>query len=133
MRGLFIDTSAWVATLERASPAHDAVLTLLREFPGQLYTSNFVFDEVVTLARLRHGHGTAKTLGQSILAESDVHVLHVSEEDEATAWRLFLDRPDKTYSFTDCTSFVLMRRLALEEVATLDADFAREGFHVRPA
>ena len=38
-----------------------------------------------------------------------------------------------TYSFTDCTSFVLMRRLAIEEVATLDADFTREGFRVCPA
>ncbi len=133
MRGLFVDTSAWVATLEGSSPAHDTVLALLREFPGQLYTSNFVFDEVVTLARLRHGHETARALGQSILTESDVHILRVSEEDEDMAWRLFLDRPDKTYSFTDCTSFVLMRRLALEEVATLDADFAREGFRVHPA
>jgi len=133
VRGLFVDTSAWVATLERSSRAHSAVLDLLRGFPGQLYTSNFVFDEVVTLARLRHGHGTAKALGQGILTESDVHVLRVSEEDEETAWRLFLDRPDKVYSFTDCTSFVLMRRLAIEEVATLDADFAREGFRVRPS
>ncbi len=44
-----------------------------------------------------------------------------------------LERPGKTYSFADCTSFVLMRRLGITRAATLDADFAREGFEVLPS
>ncbi|MHC4137096.1 MAG: hypothetical protein ACYTDU_05895 [Planctomycetota bacterium] len=32
----------------------------------------------------------------------------------------------------DCTSFVLMRRLGIEQAASLDAGFAREGFVVLP-
>ncbi|MFT3773889.1 MAG: hypothetical protein QM820_51630 [Minicystis sp.] len=45
---------------------------------------------------------------------------------------MFLARPDKRYSFTDCTSFVLMRRLGLRTAVSLDDDFRQEGFEVLP-
>ena len=38
----------------------------------------------------------------------------------------------KTYSYTDCTSFVVMRRLGLHTAIALDADFQREGFALLP-
>jgi predicted nucleic acid-binding protein len=37
------------------------------------------------------------------------------------------------YSYTDCTSFVLMRRLRIQQAIALDADFQREGFLLLPA
>ncbi len=40
--------------------------------------------------------------------------------------------PHRRYSFTDCTSFVLLRRLGLDRVAALDEDFRREGFELVP-
>ena len=52
--------------------------------------------------------------------------------DELAAWKLFLDRPDKRYSFTDCTSFALMRRLGIEVALALDDHFRQEGFEVLP-
>jgi hypothetical protein len=61
-----------------------------------------------------------------------VDLVRVTPNDEQAAWRLFLDRPDKDYSFTDCTSFVLVRRLGLRRVVATDADFQREGFDVVP-
>ena len=51
---------------------------------------------------------------------------------EDAAWDLFQKRRDKTYWFTDCTSFVVMRRLGLEAAITLDDDFRREGFSALP-
>ena len=52
--------------------------------------------------------------------------------DERTAWVLFERRPDKSYSFTDCTSFVLMRRERIGHAIALDEHFAQEGFTVAP-
>ncbi len=61
-----------------------------------------------------------------------VAMIRMTPEDEQHAWVLWLARPDKTYSFTDCTSFVVMRRLGLQSVIAVDTDFQREGFLLPP-
>ena len=62
----------------------------------------------------------------------EVDMVRVTVEDERAAWNLFCERADQRYSFTDCTSFVLMRRLRLPTALALDADFSAEGFGVAP-
>jgi len=42
-------------------------------------------------------------------------------------------RADKSYSFTDCTSFVLVRREKIATAVALDNHFSQEGFIVAPA
>lgn len=66
------------------------------------------------------------------LDSDEVELLRVTADDERSAWQLFLGRPDKKYSFTDCTSFVVMRRLGITTAAALDDDFVREGFRIVP-
>ncbi len=61
-----------------------------------------------------------------------IDLVRLTPEDEQAAWALLVARPDKQYSFTDCTSFALMRRLGLTMALTLDTDFEREGFEVVP-
>ena len=39
---------------------------------------------------------------------------------------------DKNCSFTDCTSFVVMRELRLQEALTTDRHFMQMGFHAVP-
>lgn len=48
-------------------------------------------------------------------------------QSDHPSWSLFLARPDKTYSYTDCISFVLMRRLGLHRALALDADFQQKS------
>jgi hypothetical protein len=132
MERLFVDTSAWLALVNRGDPMHREVLAVLEQFSGRTVTSNFVFDEAITLCRVRLSHDAARRLGELLLRGSEVDVVHVTGADERAAWALFLARPDKLYSFTDCTSFVLMRRLNIARSAALDDDFQREGFEVVP-
>jgi uncharacterized protein len=40
---------------------------------------------------------------------------------------------DKDFSFTDCTSFVIMREARLTHALTTDGQFRQAGFHVLPA
>jgi predicted nucleic acid-binding protein len=132
MKRLFVDTSAWLAYANRNDRYHARVRAAIAGFHGRLVTSTHVFDETVTLASSRLGHRSAVLVGESLLDSQVVDLIRSSRTDERAAWELFAGRPDKAYSFTDCVSFVLMRRLALDEAATLDADFRREGFRVRP-
>ena len=48
--------------------------------------------------------------------------------DESAAGDRFRERPGRRLSFTDCTSFAVLRRIGVEEVLCLDEDFAAEGF-----
>jgi uncharacterized protein len=128
---LFVDTSAWFAFANRRDADHRAVAVLLRTPGLRLVTSNYVFDETITLCRRRLGHDVASRVGHALLA-GEVDLLQVTPGDQQVAWRLFLERADQEYSLTDCTSFVLMRRLRLDTAAALDDDFVREGFEAKP-
>ncbi len=130
---MFVDTSAWIAFANRGDPDHQAVADPLRKFAGRLVTSNYVFDETVTLARYRLGPDVAVEIGQTLQDPAVVDLVQVTVEDQRRAWELFEARRDKDYSFTDCTSFSVMRRFKLARAVALDDDFRREGFLVIPA
>lgn len=132
MLRLFVDTSAWFALANRDDPEHKGVAALLGHSKGRLITSNFIFDETVTLCLYRLGHAVAEKVGYVLLDSARVDLLRITPEDENAAWKLFCTRPDHTYSFTDCTSFVIMRRLGIRTAAALDEDFASEGFESLP-
>lgn len=129
---LFVDTSAWFALVNRRDPDHRAARKALESFRGRLVTSNFVFDETVTLCLHRLGRDSAVRVGEALRGGKTVDFVRATARDEASAWELFRRRDDKDYSFTDCVSFVLMRRLGIDHAAALDDDFRREGFAVLP-
>ena len=132
MNRLFVDTSAWLAQANAKDRSHASVRETLSAFVGRLVTTNHVFDETVTLARARLGHPAAAALGELLLEPEVVDLVRAEPADESAAWELFLAREDQRYSFTDCVSFVLMRRLGLAVAAALDEDFLSEGFETVP-
>jgi uncharacterized protein len=75
-------------------------------------SSNFIFDETVILCLYRL-YQVAARVGEVLLDQAVVDLVRITPEDEQRAWALWLARPDKTYSYTDCTSFVVMRRLGI--------------------
>lgn len=129
---MFVDTSAWLSYLSARDRHHRAVKEIVTGFDGRLVSSNFVLDEVLTLCKARLGHAAAVRLGGALRDAALVTVLRLQADDEEEAWKLFVARGDQPYSFTDCTSFALMRRLGLRDALALDDDFRREGFQVVP-
>lgn len=132
MDRVFVDTSAWFAYANRKDPDHAAVSKVFRESGDRITTSNFIFDETLSLCRYRLGHGAATKIGAVLLDTDTVDLIRITPEDEQTAWTLFCQRQDQRYSFTDCTSFSLMRRLGIGTALALDDDFRIEGLQVVP-
>ena len=133
MKGLlFVDTSAWFAYANKSDRDRTKVMKALLDFEGRLVTSNFVFEETVTLCRYRLGHQEASRVGELLWSGHGVDLIRADANDEATAWELFKRKADSRYSFTDCVSFAMMRRLGIGQVAALDNDFRIEGFDVVP-
>ena len=132
MERLFVDTSAWFAYANRKDPDHAAVGEVFRGFDGRITTSNFIVDETLSLCRYRLGHAAARKIGSALLDSEAVDLIRITPEDEQAAWALFFQRPDQRFSFTDCTSFALIRRLGIGAVLALDDDFRIEGLQVVP-
>lgn len=86
-----------------------------------------MFGEVVPLVAGRIGHEAAWQVGSRLRDPSIVQVEWVTVSDEKAAWQRSRQRPDKSYSFTDRTSLVVMDRLGLEHALATDAGFEREG------
>ena len=132
MNRIFVDTGAWYALIDRRDPDHPAVKEILNHWKGRLVTSNFVVDESVTLLRYRLGFEPAHLFGREARGGALAQLHRVSPRDEDAAWSIFERYRDKTFSFTDCTSFALMERLRLDTAVALDGDFRSYGLRCLP-
>jgi predicted nucleic acid-binding protein len=135
VNGEFVDTSAWIGLFD-ANDANHAAASMhwaaLRQTGTPLYTTDYIFDETVTLARRRVGHAAAVQLGTALLTSQHLNLIELTRDIREEAWTLFQQYDDKVLSFTDCTSFVVMKRLALFQAFTFDDDFAQVGFIRQP-
>ncbi len=125
---VFWDTSAIYSFINRADPNHQTVSNFIRSKKVRLVITNYIFDEVITLVNVRLGHKTALKVGNILLNAPEVEYISITKSDELAAWRLFCFRGDKQYSFTDCTSFVVMKRLNITIALAIDEHFRQEGF-----
>ena len=130
-RTVFVDTSAFLAFKNRRDALHSEALTIktrLLDAGKSLLTSDYVLDESYTIIRLRAGHRIAVEFGEELRASRLVQIQYLSPDWIDAAWMLFKRYADKDFSFTDCTSFVLMQKLGLREALAFDGHFTQAGF-----
>ena len=130
---MFVDTGAWYALIDRKDPDHKAAVDFLSGNKVPLVTSNFVFDETVTLLNSRLGWSIASAFGKKLKDSGFVSLAAIKDADEEKAWEIFLKFKDNDFSYTDCTSFSLMQRLGIAEAFSFDGHFKAMKFQVFPA
>lgn len=136
MNALFVDTAGWMACADAADPAHESSCAarnamLVRGIP--LVTTDYIVDETLTLIRRRMGIRAAEKWWQQIEASSRLRWEWIGVPRAEKARDLFFRHRDKKYSFTDCTSFAVMRELKIRQALTTDDHFRQMGFLVLPA
>jgi predicted nucleic acid-binding protein len=130
---LFVDTGAWLALNDKNDQYHTKAIDKSSKIKMQkieLLTSEYVIDESITIIRFKISHETACLFGESLFASSIVKIIGITEEDRSKAWEMFKKYKDKEFSFTDCTSFVLMKKLNLKKAFAFDNHFKQVGFDV---
>jgi uncharacterized protein len=135
MSRLFLDTGYPIA-LEAADDQHHRVAlahwqSLGRTLPV-LVTTSYVFDEVVTFFNSRHRHTKAVEIRNLLLNSPSVNMVHIDEALFHESWGYFIQHSDKSYSLTDCASFVVMKRLRVRTALTFDKHFTQAGFERKP-
>jgi len=131
---LFVDTWGWLVLANDRDPSFEAVARIRADAasrPGAWVTSDFVLDETMTRLFASTAFAPARRFSEGLFDASRQGLLdieHVTPERFTTAWRLRLRYHDKPrISFTDLTSFVIMRELGLRQVLTADAHFEQVG------
>lgn len=133
-QSLFIDAGAWYALFHQRDKYHQQARAFFESLKGQsirLVTSDYIFDEALTLLRYHAGYPIARQFGEHF-RQSKVICETITPEVQENAWQIFLDYDDQEFSFTDCTSFAIMRMKHIQDVFTFDAHFQVLGFHLYP-
>jgi len=128
---VFVDTGGWFAYFVRRDSDYPAAVQWMKTNRLPLLTTDFVLDELSTLLKLRESYAVAVAVGNTLLHTGVTKVERVSEEDFTSAWIIFEQYSDKEWSFTDCTSKVVMERLGITHAFAFDNHFEQFGTVIR--
>ena len=135
---IFVDTSAFLSIVNEKDDNHRAAKRILDEIKKgkvkvkKIITSDYIIDETLTRIRYSVGHKEAVEWGNGILASKVIDRIEIGKELFEFAWDIFAKYEDKKLSFTDCTSFAVMKKKGIEKVFAFDGDFERMGFVLMP-
>jgi predicted nucleic acid-binding protein len=124
---ILVDTSAVFALLDRGDANHAgarATMERLRRRRTEPILTNFIVAESHALALSRLGADIARRW----LLGNVWSIERVSEDDEVRATAIIARYTDKTFSYTDATSFAVMERLGLKTAFAFDPHFGQYGF-----
>ena len=132
MKWIFVDTSAWYAFIDKNDPDHIYAKGFYGNNTIPFITTNFIFDETVTLIMSRLGWDVAATFGESLKKSNFANIVPVAGTDEERAWQIFMKYRNIGFSYTDCTSFALMERLKIDTAFTFNEHFKTMRFKIVP-
>ena len=128
---LFVDTSGLYALGDRRDPHRDKLKKLVpsrMSAGGRLVITDYILDEACTLAKARAGTHAALRLLELVETSAGFRMEWIGPDRFQAAKVYFRKHADHGYSFTDCTSFVVMAELRLRDALTSDRHFCEAGF-----
>jgi predicted nucleic acid-binding protein len=127
MERIMVDTSAIYALIDRSDEWHKKAITLCKKLSTQnvdLILTNFILAETHALILSRVGHQLAREWVKNLIWKIE----RVKEEDEKRAKEIIVAYQDKSFSYTDATTFAVMERLKLDVVLAFDNHFTQFGW-----
>lgn len=128
---IFVDSGVLYPMHDTDASRHETSKTAFRSVVtggyGRLFTSDYVYDEAVTLTRSRTGRfDLARAVGDRIAGETGQNVfelLFVDEPRFEESRRTFERYSDHDLSFTDATIIALVEAHDIDAVLSFDDDF----------
>lgn len=119
---LFVDTSVWFSAVN-ANDAKNTRAKAVLASQVSIVTSSLVLAESWRLIHQKL-HWRAAESFWGVIRNGAAQVESVTTADFEAAWQIGKRYPDQNFSLTDRTSFAMMERLQISDVATFDSDFA---------
>ena len=133
MEKVFVDTSGWVALFVSNDRDHKraaAIFEELKQSKVSIYTSDYVIDETITTILTRGNHKQSVFAGKALLTSKIIKIVHVSPDYFQSAWELYQKYKDKQFSFTDVTSFSIMKDINIDRAFAFDREFTQAGIEL---
>jgi len=123
---IFLDASYLLALYNEDDVHHKKAMQIASSLDsnryGQLVTSDYIFDEVVSVAMRKIGKSEAKLYGKQIIGS--VFIVHADKGLFDAALKIFNSSSDP-FSFTDCMSAAIMELAEMDFIATFDKLFEK--------
>ena len=120
---IFIDSSVFCAYANVRDVHHKNAQKIMENIISGKHengiTTDYVFDETVTVIRRKANSKTAIEIGKFLL-DSEIFIAKVDSLVFQTSWELFQSHE---LSFTDCSSIAFMNLFDINKIATFDKDF----------
>ncbi|MBI2008113.1 PIN domain-containing protein [Candidatus Amesbacteria bacterium] len=133
MTTIFIDSGPFRAAANKSDDNHLKARAQFEELgvgTFKLMTSDYVVDETYTGLLTRPGYWAAMGFDET-LKVSRIKIEFIGQERFFKSQEVFRRfNKDKKWSFTDCTSYVVMKELKIKTVFAFDKNFEEMGFKV---
>ncbi len=123
---IFVDTGAFIALTDSDDANHEAAVVFyktMKEKGAKFATSNFVVCETINYLRAKISHQVAVAFRDNLTRSGFFEIIAVTRSLEDSAFVIFRQYADKSFSFTDCTSFALMKSLRIRKSFAFDRHF----------
>jgi hypothetical protein len=130
MTACFADTYYFFAILNPRDDAHVAATEYNAVLNRPLVTTPWVLTEVADGLATNQSRPLFGTLLDRLGGDARVTIVPPTQELFERGTALYRERSDKTWSLTDCISFVVMQDRGLTDALTGDHHFEQAGFTV---
>jgi predicted nucleic acid-binding protein len=130
MKPVFADTSFYIALVSPRDVHHPDALAYMRNHRGRVTTTDYVLIEVGNWLSQTGDRPSFIALMRQLETDPELTVMPGSRDLFEQGYELYKARADKTWSLTDCISFVVMEQMGLSEALTADRHFGQAGFTV---
>ena len=128
MRTLFADTYYYLALLNPKDEAHGRAVAATSGLSFRLVTTEYVLIEVADALAGPPDRHRFLDLIEALEAHPEVTIVPAGEDLFRRGIELYRRRGDKSWSLTDCLSFLVMGDVGATEALTGDNHFRQAGF-----
>jgi len=125
---IFADTSYYLALTNPRDRLHVVARDFSRNYRGLMVTTEYVLVELGNFMRRGNDREMYLSLVNQLSSNPRMRIVPAGKEFYDQALGVFASRPDKSWSLTDCASFVVMRQLGVTRALTADHHFEQAGF-----
>lgn len=132
MTSIFIDTTAFRSLFDPRDACAKKAAGILRRLPktAKLITTDYIIDETYTGLLTRSGYKYALIFDQAFI-KGDWQIEWISPQRFIRTQDVFRRyNKDKVWSFTDCSSFVVIKELKIPAAFSFDKNFRQMGIKI---